>query len=93
MENPYSIILHPLRTEKGTNVLAKENKYVFVVDRHANKIEIKRAVEEIYKVEVEEVNTLNVLGKWRRVRLVEGKRPDWKKAVVTLKEGEVIEIK
>lgn len=93
MENPYSIVLNPLRTEKGTNILAKKNKYIFAVDRNANKIQIKRAVEEIYKVKVKGVNTINVLGKWRKVRLVEGKRPDWKKAVVTLKEGEVIEIK
>lgn len=93
MKGPYSIILNPLRTEKGTNIQAKENKYVFVVDCHANKVQIKRAVEEIYKVKVNKVNTINILGKWRRVRLVEGKRPDWKKAVVTLKKGEVIEIK
>lgn len=93
MQDPYSIILNPLRTEKGTNIQAKENKYIFKVDPRANKVEIRQAVEAIYKVKVEKVNTINILGKWRRVRLVEGKRPDWKKAVVTLKEGEVIEIK
>lgn len=93
MKDPYSIIYNPLRTEKGTDIQAKENKYVFTVDRNANKVEIKHAVEEIYKVKVEKVNTINVLGKWRRVRQVEGKRPDWKKAIVTLKKGETIEIK
>lgn len=93
MKGPYTIILNPMRTEKGTNIQAKENKYLFKVDCNANKFEIKKAVEEIYKVKVDKVNTINMLGKWRRVRLVEGKRPDWKKAVVTLKKGEVIEIK
>lgn len=93
MKNPYNIILHPLRTEKGAAIQEKENRYVFVVDRRANKNEIKNAVEEIYKVKVEDINTMNLLGKWRRVRLIEGKRPDWKKAVVKLKKGEVIEIK
>lgn len=93
MQDPYSIILNPLRTEKGTNIQAKENKYIFKVDPRANKVEIRQAVEAIYKVKVEKVNTINILGKWRRVRLVEGKRPDWKKAVVTLKGGEAIEIK
>lgn len=93
MKNPYSIILNPLRTEKGTAIQEKENKYLFVVNRNANKCEIKKAIEEIYKVKVEKVNTINTLGKWRRVRLVEGKCPDWKKALVKLKQGEVIEIK
>lgn len=93
MQDPYSIIQNPIRTEKGTNIQAKENKYIFKVDCHANKVQIKKAIEEIYKVKVEKVNTVNMFGKWRRVRLVEGKRPDWKKAVVKLKEGEVIEIK
>lgn len=93
MKDPYSIIMHPFRTEKGTNIQEKENKYTFVVNGIANKVEIKKAVEEIYKVKVSKVNTVNVLGKWRRVRVVEGKRPDWKKAIVTLKKGEVIEVK
>lgn len=93
MKNPYNIILNPLRTEKGSKIQAKENKYIFKVDPAANKVQIRQALEEIYKVKVEKINTMSILGKWRRVRLVEGKRPDWKKAVVTLKEGEVIEIK
>lgn len=93
MKNSYNIILNPLRTEKGSKIQAKENKYIFKVNPAANKVQIKQALEEIYKVKVEKINTMSMLGKWRRVRLVEGKRPDWKKAVVTLKEGEVIEIK
>lgn len=93
MENPYDIILHPFRTEKGTALREKEGKYMFAVKKSANKEEVKHAVEEIYKVKVEKVNTINMLGKWRRVRLVEGKCPDWKKAIVKLKKGEVIEVK
>ena len=92
MKDPYKIILYPLRTEKGS-VLQTENKYLFAVDTLSNRIEIRRAVEEIYKVSVVNVNTMNVLGKRRRVRKAEGKRPDWKKAIVTLKEGEAIELK
>lgn len=92
MKDPYTVILYPLRTEKGT-VLQAENKHLFAVNPKANKIDIRWAVEQIYKVSVVSVNTMNILGKRRRVRIIEGKRPDWKKAVVTLKEGEVIEVK
>lgn len=92
MKDPYKIILYPLRTEKGS-VLQTENKYLFAVDTLSNRIEVKQAVEEIYKVSVVNVNTMNILGKRRRVRRAEGKRPDWKKAIVTLKEGETIELK
>ncbi len=91
--NPYKIIINPLRSEKGSAAQANENKYAFVVSKAANKEEIKKAVEEIYKVKVSKVNTMNVMGKWKRVRLVEGRKSDWKKAVVQLKEGETIEIK
>ena len=91
MKDPHSVIISPLRTEKGTNLLPF-NKYLFWVDKKANKIEIKNAVAEIYKVKVVKVNTVTVRGKKKRVRYVEGKTPDWKKAVVTLKQGEKIEI-
>jgi len=91
MKDAHSIIMSPLRTEKGTNLLVY-NKYLFWVDRRANKIEIKDAVEELYKVTVEKVNTVTVKGKKRRVRYVQGKTSDWKKAVVTLKSGDKIEI-
>lgn len=90
-KSPYSVIMSPLRTEKGTKLLPF-NKYVFWADKRANKIEIKNAVQEIYKVKVEKVNTLTVKGKNKRVRLVEGKTSDWKKAIVTLKPGDKIEI-
>lgn len=92
MKDPYKVVFHPLRTEKGIQEQT-DNKYIFTVDTRANKIDIKRAVQEIYKVSVVSVNTMNMLGKQRRVRLVSGKRPDWKKAIVTLKQGETIEIK
>lgn len=87
----YKIIRSLLHTEKGTT-LNPFNKYIFEVDARANKPEIKKAVEETYKVKVEKVNTMIVPGKWRRVRFKPGKTPDWKKAVVTLREGHKIEI-
>jgi len=91
MKISYDIIKHIMRTEKGSGMLA-ENKYVFHVANDANKIQIKQAVEEIYNVKVKKVNTLKVQGKWKRVRYKEGKTPDWKKAVVTLKQGDKIDI-
>lgn len=91
MKISYDIIKSLLRTEKGTFLLP-QNKYVFWVDRNANKIEIAKAVEEIYKVKVKSVYTVMCRGKKRRVRWVEGKTPDWKKAIVTLKEGNKIDV-
>jgi large subunit ribosomal protein L23 len=79
-------------TEKGTQ-LAGQNKYLFKVEPGANKIEIKRAVESFFKVKVVKVNTMNYAGKKRRERTIHyGKKPDWKRAVVTLKEGDKIEL-
>lgn len=91
MNTSYDIIKHLVRTEKGSDMLA-ENKYIFRVANDANKIQIKQAVEEIYNVTVRKVNTLKMQGKWKRVRYKEGKTPDWKKAVVTLKQGDKIDI-
>ena len=88
MKDSYTIIKYLVRTEKGT-LLGSQNKYLFSVDLGANKIEIKKAIEEIYDVKVSKVNTLRVPGKKRRVRYKEGKTPDWKKAIVTLKEGKI----
>ena len=90
MKSAYEIVKAMLRTEKGSLVLLPHNKYVFLVDTRANKIEIKKAVEEIYKVKVADVNTLMIRGKKRRLRFKEGMTPDRKKAVVTLKEGQKI---
>lgn len=85
------VIKRPLITEKST-ALGAENKYAFAVAPTANKTEIKRAVEAIFKVKVKEVHTMRVRGKRRRMGRFEGRRPHWKKAVVTLHEGERIEI-
>ena len=91
MKTSYDIVKHILRTEKGSQMMP-DGKYLFNVAKDANKIQIKQAVEEIYNVTVKKVNTMKVQGKWRRVRYKEGKSPDWKKAVVTLKKGDKIEI-
>ncbi|MBF0384891.1 MAG: 50S ribosomal protein L23 [Candidatus Omnitrophica bacterium] len=91
MITSYDVIKNLVRTEKGT-LLEEERKYLFQVSRNANKIEIKKAVEEIYKVKVERVNVINVVGKTKRVRMAEGKTTPWKKAIVTLKEGQKIEV-
>ena len=90
MKDPYSIVKSPVISEKSTRLSEEENKYVFKVDRQANKIDIRRAVEQIYKVHVACVNTMIVRGKIKRYRWKRGKMPDWKKAVVTLKEDESI---
>ena len=87
----FQVIQAPLITEKGTFVGERSNQVVFKVDRRANKVEIRRAVEAMFKVKVEEVRTINVLGKMRRVKKALGKRPDWKKAYVTLAEGHRID--
>jgi large subunit ribosomal protein L23 len=92
MKIPQDIVKNILITEKGS-YMGPQNKYLFVVNRSANKIEIKKAVEEIYKVKVADVNTLMMRGKKRRIRFVEGKKSDWKKAIVTLQQGQRIEIK
>jgi len=88
----YEVIKSPLITEKATK-LAKFNQYVFWVDKRANKIEIKKAIEEIYNVKVEKVRTINMKGKTKRIRWgQEGKTSSWKKAIVTLKEGYQIKV-
>lgn len=87
----YDVIKTLVRTEKGT-VLESDRKYLFQVTKNSNKIEIKKAIEEIYKVKVQDVNTSIVRGKLRRVRQEQGKTTPWKKAIVTLKEGQKIEV-
>ena len=84
------IIVRPLITERTTPLMA-EGKYVFVVAKAANKIEIAKAVSEIFKVKVAKVNTVNVIGKKKRMGRTQGKRPDYKKAIVKLAPGETIE--
>ncbi|EHG20584.1 50S ribosomal protein L23 [Selenomonas infelix ATCC 43532] len=84
------ILVRPLITERTTQLMA-EGKYVFVVAKAANKIEIAKAVSEIFKVKVAKVNTVNVIGKTKRMGRTQGKRPDYKKAIVKLAPGESIE--
>jgi large subunit ribosomal protein L23 len=92
MIDPYLIIERPLVTEKSVDA-AGQGKYTFRVSPGSNKIEIGKAIEQIYNVHVTKVNTLTVRGKSRRVgRVKTRKKPDWKKAVVTLRPGETIEI-
>ena len=89
--NSFEIIKTVRMTEKGTAQSEKANQYTVVADRRANKIQIRHAVEELFKVKVTAVNTVNVRGKYRRQRTMQaGKAPDWKKAIVTLKEGDKI---
>jgi large subunit ribosomal protein L23 len=90
--DPYTVLLSPLLTEKITAMRESGNKVAFLVRRDSNRIEIKRAVESALKVKVERVNVMNVRGKTKRLGRFVGKRPDWKKAVVTLKEGEKLEL-
>jgi large subunit ribosomal protein L23 len=89
--NPFEIVKTARLTEKGTRQGEKFNQYTIVADRRANKFQIKKAVEELFKVKVVRVNTLNVRGKARRQRTSQaGKAPDWKKAIVTLRDGDKI---
>lgn len=85
MKTAYDIIKRPIVTEKSMGQTA-DRKYTFEVATDANKIQIKQAVEEIFKVDVESVRTMNMLGKFKRQGVHRGKRPDWKKAIVKLTE-------
>ena len=91
MISSYDIIKALLRTEKST-LNEPKRKYLFLVVKSANKIQIKHAVEEIYKVKVKDINTFISPGKLKKVRYQLGRTPDSKKAVVTLKEGQKIEV-
>ncbi|HET8579561.1 MAG TPA: 50S ribosomal protein L23 [Nitrospiraceae bacterium] len=88
----HDVLLRPLLTEKITAMRESGNKVGFVVRSEANRIQIKRAVESVLKVRVERVNVLKVMGKTKRLGRFSGKKPDWKKAIVTLKEGEKLEM-
>ncbi len=91
MKASQDIIKALVRTEKSTRV-EPSGKYLFLVSNDSNKTEIKRAVEQIYKVKVDNVNTMIVRGKMRRVRYQVGKTSDFKRALVTLKSGQKIEV-
>jgi len=91
MKEAHQIIRRPLVTEKSTQQKEASNQYAFEVHPKANKIEIQSAVERLFKVKVSQVRTSTVMGKVKRLGRKYGKRPDWKKAIVTLKEGDRID--
>ncbi|MDD4801691.1 MAG: 50S ribosomal protein L23 [Syntrophomonas sp.] len=91
MRDYRDIIIKPVVTEKSMNMLA-DNKYTFLVDKRSNKTEIKNAIEDIFKVEVEKVYTMNVKGKPKRMGRYVGKTSDRKKAIVSLKSGQKIKL-
>ena len=92
VKSVYSIILSPLVTEK-TTLISPYRQYVFSVVKDSNKIEIKRAIEKVYNVKVEKVDTLVIKGRTKRLRHNQsGRTPDWKKAVVTLGKGSEIKL-
>lgn len=90
--DPFDVLIKPLLTEKITGLQEQANRIAFVVRKNASKIEVRHAVESALKVKVETVNVMNVLGKKKRQGRFLGKRPDWKKAIVTLREGEKLDL-
>lgn len=91
--NTFDVIKTVRLTEKGTMQGDKHNQYTVIADRRANKVQIRGAVQELFKVKVLRVNTLNVRGKDRRQRTAQaGTTPGWKKAIVTLKKGDKISL-
>ena len=91
MKSQYNLITRPHITEKVLLLKEEGNKVVFRIRKDTNKIELKNAIESIFNVTVEAINTMTVKGKKKRLGRYEGKRNDWKKAIVTLKEGDTIE--
>ncbi|OGR83465.1 MAG: 50S ribosomal protein L23 [Elusimicrobia bacterium RIFCSPHIGHO2_02_FULL_57_9] len=87
----FGTVVRPLLTERSTIMKEKHNQYVFETALGANKVQIKRAIEDLFKVRVEKVRTMIVPGKFRRFGRGGGLRPDWKKAVVTLEKGQKID--
>lgn len=92
MRQPTEIVRHILQTEKAARV-ARHDQYLLQVARDANKAEIRQAVQQLFNVKVTSVNTLTCHGKWRRLSIRWGRRPDWKKAIVTLAKGQKIDVK
>lgn len=91
MNNVYTVIKKPLFTEKGSALKESENKLLVEVAKDSNKLEIKKAIEEIFKVKVEKVATIKTHGKWKKYGKSIGKRSDRKKALITLKKGEKLD--
>ena len=92
MKDPRDIIFEPVVSEKSYDLIDDLNTYTFIVDPRSNKTEIKQAVEQIFEVKVASVNTMNRRGKKKRTGWVVGKRKDTKRAMVTLAEGDSIDI-
>ncbi len=92
MKNPYQIVKRPLLTEKSDRLRETNNQYCFEVAVWANKLEVKAAIESLFEVKVSSVRIQNRIGKAKRMGRFTGKRADWKKAIVTLKEDQVIEL-
>jgi len=92
MKDARQVVKRALITEKGSVLREQANQYSFEVDAEANKIEIKRAVEAIFKVKVEDVRTQMMHGKVKRLGRSQGRRPDWKRAIVTLAADQTIEL-
>ena len=92
MKNARQVVKRALITEKGSVLREQANQYSFEVDADANKIEIKRAVETIFKVKVKDVRTQMMHGKVKRLGRSQGRRPDWKRAIVTLAKDQTIEL-
>ena len=90
--NRFDVIKRPLDTEKLDRMRDRENKFAFEIDMRASKTEVKQAVEALFKVKVLDVKTSIVRGKFRRIGRSEGQRSNWKKAIVTLKEGDAISL-
>ncbi len=88
----FDVLKRPLITEKGSNAQAEFNQYAFAVDPRATKYDVRNAVEEIFNVKVEAVRTMSCSGKYRRVGRNVGKTASWKKAIVTLGEGDRIDL-
>jgi large subunit ribosomal protein L23 len=91
MKSIYTVLKKPLFTEKGSSLKEGHNKILIEVAKDANKLDIKKAVEDIFKVKVEKIATINTQGKWKRYGKFIGKKPSRKKAIVTLKTGEKLE--
>ena len=91
MKRPQDVIIRPLITERAAIAQEEENKVFFQVATDANKLEIKDAVESLFGVTVTSVRTMNVKGKMKRMGLHSGRRPSWKKAIVTLGEGDALD--
>jgi large subunit ribosomal protein L23 len=92
MQNPHEVIVRPIVSEKSTDLQQAKNQYVFEVHKDANKIEIRSAVEMVFGVRVADVHTMVVRGDMRKVGRFPGRRPFWKKAIVTLHPEDSIDL-